>query len=97
VLETIPLQPCQRSRYPVVMACSQIFVEVQGSRRCLTRRSVTAVQLPCPAVSLLLLRLVVVAVLVLEAMRRVGWLARWLVPWQRGRVKCRILVSAYPH
>jgi hypothetical protein len=79
------------------MACSAKSVEAQGSRKCLTRRSATAVQLLYLEVSLLLLRLVVLllAVLPLAAMRRVDWLELWLVLWRLGRVKFRILVSTY--
>ena len=91
--EKIPLQPCRRSLYRVVMVFSARFVEVRSSRRCLIKKSVIAVQQPCQAVSLLHLHLVLVVVPLLVAKPRVDWLVRWLVLWRRGRVRCRILVS----
>lgn len=92
--EAIPLQPCRKSLCQVAMACSPKFAVAQDSRRCLTKRNVTAVRQLCQVVSLPLLRLVLVALLLVEAMLKVVLLARWLVLWQLGRVRCRILVSS---
>ena len=95
-MEAILLQPCQRSPCQVAMAYSEKFVEVRSSRRCLTKTSAIAVQQPCPAVNPPHLHLVLAVALLLVAMPKVDWLVRWLVLWQQGRARCRILVSTFP-
>ena len=92
-MEAILLQPCQRSPCQVAMAYSEKFVEVRSSRRCLTKTSAIAVQQPCRVAKLPHLRLVLAVALPAVVMPKVDWLAHWLVPWQRGRARCRILVS----
>ena len=93
--ETIPLQQCRRLPCQAAMGFSAKSVEVRGSRRCLIKTSAIAVEQPCPAANLPHLHLVLAVALLLVAMPKVDWLVRWLVLWQQGRARCRILVSTF--
>lgn len=77
------------------MGYSEKSVEVPSSRRYLTKTSAIVVQQPCRAANPLHLHLVLVVALLSVAMPKVDWLVRWLVLWQQGRAKYRILVSTF--